>query len=64
MILCGASATSRTVASVTTRQGALGAGQEPRDVEAVLGQQVLQAVAGHLAAEAAELGADGAQVRR
>ncbi len=44
-------------------QGALGAGEEPRDVEAPLGQQVLQAVARHLAAEAAELGPDGPQIR-
>ncbi len=61
MILCGASATSRTVASVITAEGALGAGQEAGDVEAVLRQQVLQAVAGDLATEAAELGPDRAQ---
>ena len=44
-------------------EGALGAGQELRQVGAVLRQQVLQGVAGHLPGEPAELGADQAQVR-
>ena len=60
---CGASATSRTVAPSTTAEGALGADQGPGEVAAVLGQQVLERVAGDLAAEAAELGADGGEVR-
>ncbi len=41
---------------------ALGAGHEGRDVEAVLGQQVLEAVAGDLTAERPELGTDRAEV--
>ena len=44
------------------RERPLGTGQEARQVGAVLGQQVLQAVARHLAAEAPELGADQAEV--
>ena len=43
---------------------ALGADQELRQIRAVLRQQVLQGVAGHLPGEPAELGADHAQVRR
>lgn len=43
-------------------EGAFGADQEARHVEAALGQQVFQRVAGHLPAEATELGADHAQV--
>ncbi len=42
-------------------QGAFAAGQEPGQVGAVLRQQVLQAVAGHLPGEPAELGADQGQ---
>ena len=37
-------------------EGALGAGHERGDVEPVLGEQVLEAVPGHLAAEGAHLG--------
>ena len=40
----------------------LAADQRPGHVEAALGQQVLQGVAGHLAPEPAELGADRAEV--
>ena len=43
---------------------AFGAGQELREIRAVLRQQVLQGVAGHLPGEPAELGADHAEVRR
>ena len=43
---------------------ALRAGEEPGHVEAPLGQQVLEAVARHLAPEGAELGADRAEVAR
>ena len=43
-------------------EGALGAGQEAVEAPAALGQQVLHRVAGHLAAEAAELGAHGAEL--
>jgi hypothetical protein len=42
----------------------LGAHERLREVAAVLGQQVLERVARHLAAEAAELGADGGEVAR
>ena len=45
------------------RERALGADEEAREVGAVLGKQVLEGVAGDLAAEAAELGADERQVR-
>ena len=41
---------------------ALAASQESCHVEAVLRQQMLQAVAGHLPAEAPELGADSAEI--
>ena len=41
---------------------ALAADQRPGHVEAALGQQVLEGVAGHLAPEPAELGADRAEV--
>ncbi len=44
------------------RERALGADQEAGHVEALLGQQVLQGIARHLAPEAAELGADHAEV--
>ena len=44
------------------REGALGAGQELGDVDAVLRQQVLERVAGHLAGEPAELGPDRGQI--
>ena len=43
---------------------AFGASQELREIRAVLRQQVLQGVAGHLPGEPAELGADHAEVRR
>ena len=55
--------TSRTVAPSTITQGALGADQRLGQVGAVLGQQVLQGVAGDLPGETAELGADHAEVR-
>ena len=44
------------------REGALGAGEELRHVGPVFRQQVLQGVAGDLAGEPAELGADRGQV--
>ena len=44
-------------------EGALAADQELGEVRAVLRQQVLQGVAGHLPGEPAELGADQAEVR-
>ena len=43
------------------REGALAADEEPVEPPAVLGEQVLEAVAGDLAAEPAELGADRGQ---
>ena len=43
-------------------QGALGADEEPVEPAAVLREQVLEGVAGDLAAEAAELGADDVEV--
>ena len=43
-------------------QGALGADQEPVEPAAVLGEQVLEGVAGDLAPEATELGADELEV--
>ena len=43
-------------------QGALGADEEPVEPAAVLREQVLEGVAGDLAAEATELGADGLEV--
>ena len=45
------------------RQRALAASQESGHVEAVLRQQMLQAVARHLSPEAPELGADDAEIR-
>ena len=45
-------------------EGTLAADEETGDVEAVLGQQVLEAVAGNLPAEPAELGADDAEIGR
>ena len=45
------------------RQGALAAGQKACHVEAVLRQQMFQAVARHLPAEAPELGANNAEMR-
>ena len=44
------------------REGALGADQEAVETTPALGQQVLEGVARHLAAEAPELGADRAEV--
>ena len=41
---------------------ALGADERLRDIETALGQQMLQRVAGHLAAEAAQLGPDHSEV--
>ena len=62
MILCGRVGDQPYGRADDHRQRALGAGQEPGHVEAVLRQQVLQAVARDLPAEAAELGADGGQI--
>ena len=58
----GASSTSRTVGLEHHREGALAADQEAVEPAAVLGQQVLEGVAGHLPAEPAELGAHERQV--